>query len=143
MEKLNDTLRAEMWRDRYTAIFNQYRVLAERERIMREEYGAMAQDLDDFYQERCDLKEALLRAKEYSENYLHEVVELRLHCGKLEETVNEYETRNSFLKAEQETLSFNISNLQKRCDTLEDALLQKELECARLHQCLKKLVEDE
>ena len=63
MEKSIDTLRAEMWRDRYTAILNQYRTLAERERIMREEYGAMAQDLDDFYQERCDLNEALLQEK--------------------------------------------------------------------------------
>lgn len=78
MEKSIDTLRAEMWRDRYTAIFNQYRALAKREQIMREEYDVMAQDLDDFYQERCDLKEALL---------------------------------------------------------------QKELECARLHQCLKDLVD--
>lgn len=78
MEKSIDTLRAEMWRDRYSAIFNQYHSLAERERLMREEYNAMAQDLDDFYQEKCDLKEALL---------------------------------------------------------------QKELECARLHQCLKDLVD--
>lgn len=83
------------------------------------------------------------RMPENTERVLAYCKDLRLHCGKLEETVNEYETRNSFLKAEQETLSFNISNLQKRCDTLEDALLQKELECARLHQRLKKLVEDE
>lgn len=34
MEKSIDTLRAEMWRDRYTAIFNQYHSLAERERLM-------------------------------------------------------------------------------------------------------------
>lgn len=66
--------------------------------------------------------------------------ELRLRCEELQEKIDEYETRNSFLKAEQETLSFNISNLKKRCDTLEEALLQKELECARLHQCLKKFV---
>ena len=78
MEKSIDILRVEMWRDRYTAIFNQYHSLAERERLMREEYNAMAQDLDDFYQEKCDLKEALL---------------------------------------------------------------QKELECARLHQCLNDLVD--
>lgn len=78
MEKSIDTLRAEMWRDRYTAIFNQYCALAKREQIMREEYNVLAQDLDDFYQERCDLKEALL---------------------------------------------------------------QKDLECARLHQCLKELVD--
>lgn len=78
MEKSIDTLRAEMWRDRYTAIFNQYCALAKREQIMREEYNVVAQDLDDFYQERCDLKEALL---------------------------------------------------------------QKDLECARLHQCLKELVD--
>ena len=37
MEKSIDTLRAEMWRDRYTAIFNQYRALAKREQIRREE----------------------------------------------------------------------------------------------------------
>lgn len=78
MEKSIDTLRAEMWRDRYTAIFNQYRSLAKQERLLREEYNAMAQDLDDLYEEKCDLKEALL---------------------------------------------------------------QKELECARLHQCLKDLVD--
>ena len=78
MEKSIDTLRAEMWRDRYSAIFNQYHSLAERERLMREEHNTMAQDLDDFYQEKCDLNEALL---------------------------------------------------------------QKELECARLHQCLKDLVD--
>ena len=63
MEKSIDTLLAEMWRDRYTAILNQYRALAERDRIMREEYEAMAQDLDDFYQERCDLNEALLQER--------------------------------------------------------------------------------
>lgn len=78
MEKSIDALRAEMWRDRYTAIFNQYCALVKREQIMREEYNVVAQDLDDFYQERCDLKEALL---------------------------------------------------------------QKDLECARLHQCLKELVD--
>lgn len=83
MEKSIDTLRAEMWRDRYTAILNQYRALAERERIMREEYSAMAQDLDDFYQEKCDLKEALLREKEDNEKYSHEAIELRLRCEKL------------------------------------------------------------
>ena len=83
MEKSIDTLRAEMWRDRYTAILNQYRALAERERIMREEYSAMAQDLDDLYQEKCDLKEALLREKEDNEKYLREVIELRLRCEKL------------------------------------------------------------
>lgn len=83
MEKSIDTLRAEMWRDRYTAILNQYHALAERERIMREEYSAMAQDLDDFYQEKCDLKEALLREKEDNEKYLREVIELRLRCEKL------------------------------------------------------------
>lgn len=63
MEKSIDTLRAEMWRDRYTAILNQYRALAEREQIMREEHNVMAQDLDDFYQERCDLNEALLQER--------------------------------------------------------------------------------
>lgn len=83
MEKSIDTLRAEMWRDRYTAILNQYRALAEQERIMREEYSAMAQDLDDLYEEKCDLKEALLREKEDNEKYSHEVIELRLRCEKL------------------------------------------------------------
>lgn len=66
MEKSIDTLRAEMWRDRYTAILNQYHSLAKRERLMREEYNTMAQDLDDFYEEKCDLKEALLREEERS-----------------------------------------------------------------------------
>lgn len=83
MEKSIDTLRAEMWRDRYTAFFNQYHSLAERERLMREEYNAMAQDLDGLYQERCDLKEALLREKEDSEKYSREAIELRLRCEKL------------------------------------------------------------
>lgn len=142
MEKSVDTLRAEMWRDRYTAIFNQYRALAKREKIMREEYDIMAQDLDDLYQERCDLKEALLQAKEDSENYSHEVVELRLHCGKLEEKIDEYETRNSFLEAEQETtLNFDVSKLHQRCDTLANALFQKKLECNRLRACLKDMVD--
>lgn len=83
MEKSIDTLRAEMWRDRYTVIFNQYRALAKQNRILKEEYDVMAQDLDDLYQERCDLKEVLLREKEDSEKYSREVIELRLRCEKL------------------------------------------------------------
>lgn len=112
MEKSIDTLRAEMWRDRYTAIFNQYRALAKREQIMREEYDVMAQDLDDFYQERCDLKEALLREKEDSEKYSREAIELRLRCEKLQEKIDEYEEREV--------------NLQE--------------ENTRLHRCLKDMV---
>lgn len=100
MEKSVDTLRAEMWRDRYTAIFNQYRSLAERERLMREEYGVMAQDLDDLYEERCDLKEALLREKEDSKKYSHEAIELRLRCEKLQEKVDECEECEIHLREE-------------------------------------------
>lgn len=100
MEKSIDTLRAEMWRDRYTAILNQYRALAERERIMREEYSAMAQDLDDLYEERCDLKEALLREKEDSKKYSHEAIELRLRCEKLQEKIDECEECEIHLREE-------------------------------------------
>ena len=102
-----------MWRDRYTAIFNQYRALAKREQIMREEYDVMAQDLDDFCQERCDLKEALLREKEDSEKYSREAIELRLRCEKLQEKIDEYEESNANLGREN----------------------------ARLRQCLKDLVD--
>ena len=100
MEKSIDTLRAEMWRDRYTAIFNQYHSLAERERLMREEYNAMAQDLDDFYEERCDLKEALLREKEDSEKYSREAIELRLRLERTQKLVDEYEESDAHLERE-------------------------------------------
>lgn len=113
MEKSIDALHAEMWRDRYTTIFNQYRTLAKREQIMCEEYDVMAQDLDDFYQERCDLKEAFLREKENSEKYSREAIEFRLRCEKLQEKIDEYEESNANLGRENE----------------------------RLHQCLKDLVD--
>lgn len=100
MEKSIDTLRAEMWRDRYTAIFNQYYSLAERERLVREEYSAMAQDLDDLYEERCDLKEALLREKEDSEKYSREAIELRLKYEAIKKLVDEYKESDANLERE-------------------------------------------
>lgn len=111
MEKSIDTLRADMWRDRYTAILNQYRVLAEREQIMRKEYDAMARDLDDFYEERCDLKEALLREKEDSEKYSHEAIELRLRCEKFQEKIDEYEESTANLERENARLRWCLKDL--------------------------------
>lgn len=100
MEKSVDTLRAEMWRDRYTVIFNQYRALVNQNKILKEEYDVMAQDLNDFYEERCDLKEALLREKEDSEKYSREAIELRLRCEKLQEKIDEYEECEIHLREE-------------------------------------------
>lgn len=111
MEKSIDTLRAEMWRDRYTAIFNQYHSLAERERLMREEYNAMAQDLDDFYQEKCDLKEALLREKEDNIKHSHEAIELRLRCEKLQEKIDKYEESDANLEKENARLRWCLKEL--------------------------------
>lgn len=111
MEKSIDTLRAEMWRDRYTAILNQYRALAEREQIMREEYEAMAQDLDDFYQERCDLNEALLREKEDSEKYLQEVNKLRLQLKQIQKLVDEYKKSDANLERENARLRWCLKEL--------------------------------
>lgn len=111
MEKSIDTLRAEMWRDRYIAILNQYRALAEREQLMREEYDVMTQDLEDLYQERCDLKEALLREKEDSEKYSHEAIELRLRCEKFQEKVDMYEELELNLREENARLYRCLKNL--------------------------------
>lgn len=111
MEKSIDTLRAEMWRDRYTAIFNQYHSLAERERLMREEYNAMAQDLDDFYQEKSDLKEALLREKEDNIKHSHEAIELGLRCEKLQEKIDKYEESDANLEKENARLRWCLKEL--------------------------------
>lgn len=111
MDKSIDTLRAEMWRDRYSAIFNQYHSLVERERLMREEYNAMAQDLDDFYKERCDLKEALLREKEDNIKHSHEAIELRLRCEKLQEKIDKYEESDANLEKENARLRWCLRDL--------------------------------